>query len=803
MSKNLINSNSKTYIKKILPKNASKISETPSILFSERISNINDSTQSRKFHKISRSISTVFNNNSSSFKQDKNINPLNSIFNNTYFPSSYKNKNYIKEVKNCLPPIITNNDYFSSKYLITDYESCINKFNNMYKNNGDELENSKDSIQEDINHEIKKNKVDFKESLYIDKVLKDNQKQNLFVNLRSKEEFTSPKNSLLTLKINKSLLKNMSESLSKYQYQTFANKINERQTYKLKLCLMPRPNIKELKYHYELNRQREIESKKNSILKDGSNKIVTLDKDLINKITKKYTDNKAGMDILNEKNLNLNNKKSKTEIYLKITDENIPERDKKNTISSTLIRNELILDVHLYYCKYLKIFMNPNSRMEATFTPYLNSLFLFGGLQTNEISDLWEFDVSKNFTWKKKNFENEIHFNPRYGHTTVLFNDCLYIYGGKLNLKKLKFPLEDILVYNISTNVMKIGNFKNEKNILSQKYLNIPPRRNHIAHVIGWNMIVHGGIDISKENIRENQQDYFMNDNYNLKRNMDVKMNENLYSHILGDFMALDLGTFKWIKLTNIVVKNKNNKKLFQFKSLPRVYHSSCLVLSSEHIIQGNKLNIYKNDIKYATNDYIQKGNETKNYFDIKYEGIYIFGGLNENFKETNNLYILHCFRNPLVLFEPKINGKPPCPRQLACMNFNKILNFVTIYGGKNINGVFGDLYILDIMNFQWINVGLFGALTPKGIMGHCAGIINDKLYIFGGCDENNRYIQSKLLCVELDLFRNKKLTKIYDYALAVLAENPEDKTAKNVIGLIKEGVDLPPDIYPFLQLDN
>ena len=175
-------------------------------------------------------------------------------------------------------------------------------------------------------------------------------------------------------------------------------------------------------------------------------------------------------------------------------------------------------------------------------------------------------------------------------------------------------------------------------------------------------------------------------------------MNENSYNYILGDFMALDLGTFKCVKLTNIVVKKKKIKKLFQFKSLPRVYHSSCLVLSSEHIIQGNKLNIYKNDIKYTTNDYIQNGNETKNYFDIKYEGIYIFGGLNENFKETNNLYILHCFRNPLVLFEPKINGKPPSPRQLACMNFNKILNFVTIYGGKNINGVFGDLYILDIM---------------------------------------------------------------------------------------------------------
>ena len=39
--------------------------------------------------------------------------------------------------------------------------------------------------------------------------------------------------------------------------------------------------------------------------------------------------------------------------------------------------------------------------------------------------------------------------------------------------------------------------------------------------------------------------------------------------------------------------------------------------------------------------------------------------------------------------------------------------------------------------------------------------------------------------------------------AMSVLTDNPKDKTAINVLELMKEGVDLPPDIYPFLQLDN
>ena len=171
--------------------------------------------------------------------------------------------------------------------------------------------------------------------------------------------------------------------------------------------------------------------------------------------------------------------------------------------------------------------------------------------------------------------------------------------------------------------------------------------------------------------------------------------------------------------------------------------------------------------------------------------------------KETNNLFILHCFRNPLVFFEPKLSGKPPCPRQMASMNFNKILHFVTIFGGKDTNKIFGDLYILDLINFQWINVQLFGASLSKGITGHCAGIINDKLYVFGGCGEDNRYLSAKILSIELDLLRNKKLWKIYEFAKAALEQNPKDKTAKNVMELLKAGADLPPDIYPFLHLDS
>ena len=175
---------------------------------------------------------------------------------------------------------------------------------------------------------------------------------------------------------------------------------------------------------------------------------------------------------------------------------------------------------------------------------------------------------------------------------------------------------------------------------------------------------------------------------------------------------------------------------------------------------------------------------------------------MDENLVETNNFFILHCFRNPLVFFEPKIKGTPPSPRCMTTMSFNEILNFITIYGGKDSKQVFGDLFILDIMNFQWFQIELFGTKVNSGRVGHSSEIFNDKLFIFGGCDEDNQCLPAKVMCIELDLIRNKKLGKIYEFANLSLMQNPKDKTAKNVVELLNIGAELPKDIYPLLKLD-
>jgi len=759
------------------------------------------------FHtKTEKSLSQNMNNSYRVDQENHIINPLYSAYKNNFYPHSYKNKNYIREVFSCLPPLIlemknSDKDIHSNKkikeILSSEYQNSVNNFNNIYRNNGEDLfkdlTKSKDLNNDSYNDIIKHNEINPDETNFISSIIKSNKKKNYTIKLKN-ESFKDPKNSLMTLKINNQLYNNVKEASSSYQYNSYVEQINENQKNKLKLLIMPKTNIKVMKYSFELNKNQVKFDKNKTDGNEKSKKLLTINKHLFNKINKKLENESIN-------NNSPNNKDSKKELQ-ESYNENNKNPNEKITINSTIIRNILILEVKSYYCKYLThSSFNPCSRMGASFTYYFNKLFLFGGLMTKEQSDLWMLEVKdKVYTWKKIKYNKEINFNPRYGHSCTLFNNSLYIFGGNMNLKKLKYPLEDILIYNIKNNTMKIGIFKNDKFSFSSKSLYIPQRRNHIAQVIGWNMIVHGGIDISKEYKDTNNE---VNSEEIRNSESEIK-NMDIYGNVLGDFMALDLVTLRWMSLSNIIYKIKGQKLSREPKNgIPRVYHSSCLVLSFENILKGSKLNIYKKSTNIKNESLEIEEIDEKQKFDVKYEGIYIFGGLDEYLKETNNLFILHCFRNPLVFFEPALKGEPPSPRYMSVMNYNKTLNFITIYGGKDSFHVFNDLYILDIMNFQWLKIDLFGPDSICGRMGHCGGIISEKLYIFGGCDEDNKYPSARLLCIELDLLRNKKLSKIYDFAKSTLDQNVKDKTAKNVMQLLKEGAEIPHDIYPFLQLDE
>ena len=136
---------SQIYVKNFLSKNNSKLDENISAAFSYR--------KNRKTKKIGWNSKSLTNNKKLKI-EDQAI--IHKSFNNTFYPRSFKNKNYLKEVKLHLPPIKTNDEYRPNNAILTDYESSINKFNYMYKNKGDELDISKESFDEEVNNEIKK-----------------------------------------------------------------------------------------------------------------------------------------------------------------------------------------------------------------------------------------------------------------------------------------------------------------------------------------------------------------------------------------------------------------------------------------------------------------------------------------------------------------------------------------------------------------------------------------------------------------------------------------------------------------------
>ena len=775
--------------------------------FSKTTTSLNKSNRNLSFNNINNSYIIEPRNQSS--------NLLNTAYKNTFYPKSYKNKDFIREIYNRLPYLQVKNNNIEKKevdkndidnneikeILITEYANSVKSFHDIYKNNGEDLNNelkNKEEINKSALDFMKSNAVNRKEDNYISSIIKTKRK-NYSVEFEN-ENYISPKNSLMTLKINNQLIKNIKESSFKYEYNLFSERINENQLNKLKLLIMPKMNIKLTKFNFE-----------------NTNDKSNADKEILQSFKKKSYFKKFNIKTIKHKKENETIKENKKENIINESNEenNFVE---KSTIDSINMRNSLLFEIKSYFCKYLKVNISiPCSRFGATFTKYKSKLYLFGGSTANEENELWTFEIkAKKPIWKRINYKKDsnITLNPRYGHSCVYFNNNLYIFGGNINLNNLRNSLEDILIYNIKSNTLKVSSFNKEPLSLTSRSIYVPQRRNHICHVIGWNMIVHGGIDISKEYLKDNSM--YISNSEEIRIITENNMMKNNESFVLNDWMMLDLFSMKWSLMKNNTYKLKDKNLMKNAKSkggVYRVYHSSCLVLSFDSIMKGNRINIYRNNnyIKYDIIDK-EKDNKLNAYdfekegkykFDINYEGIYIFGGLDENLKETNNLFILHCFRSPLIFFEPQIKGIPPEKRSMATINFNKDLNIITLYGGKDTFKVYNDLFILDIMNFEWIKINLFGPENICKRVGHCSGILNENLLIFGGCDENNKYPLSKTLCIELDILKNKYTSKMYNFAISSLKQSPKNEEGKFILKLIREGNDIPKNIFPYLNFNE
>jgi hypothetical protein len=138
--------------------------------------------------------------------------------------------------------------------------------------------------------------------------------------------------------------------------------------------------------------------------------------------------------------------------------------------------------------------------------------------------------------------------------------------------------------------------------------------------------------------------------------------------------------------------------------------------------------------------------------------GFYVFGGMNEERKPTNDLFhVRPCTKENSELFdskrgdyyegiEPRVyfeikrvkaEGTPPPPR---CQHTAEHLGkYLFIFGGRNqdmfqnlSNTALNDLHMFDIEERSWKTVAIYG-YVPMSRWGHCSTVYQNQMIIFGG----------------------------------------------------------------------
>lgn len=241
----------------------------------------------------------------------------------------------------------------------------------------------------------------------------------------------------------------------------------------------------------------------------------------------------------------------------------------------------------------------------------------------------------------------------------------------------------------------------------------------------------------------------------------------NEQNEFLSDNLILDMNTFRWLK---ILTKGDRPSRL--------AYMSSAVVLLEERK-QYETLNLYK--LPELSNK-----NTPKNF---KYEGIYIFGGLNNEGEVNNDLRVLRIGRKPLTWINLNTRGIKPEPRYACSMNFNEDSGWLIIHGGKNDKSgdmFFNDTFIIDLLTFTWYEVNIIEN-DPLNRAQHSSIIHNNKLIIFGGCD-TDYFHSSQLYVISLN-YQEKKRVKLFKEE-----KIPNYFSKKNITQF--EG--LPPRGYPY-----
>ena len=397
------------------------------------------------------------------------------------------------------------------------------------------------------------------------------------------------------------------------------------------------------------------------------------------------------------KSMEINKKKD----YFEDDEELLIDTEKNNDSELSITKNldEKLFDKSLLYKRTrLYLLMNsyqyplknfPGSLSEFAITQNQKECILFGGYNTGKNPNVWKFNGSERSWDIIKAIGNKT--NARHGHTAILKNKNLYVFGGLYTLLKTFANLE---IFNLETKKW-ISPVFNTKNLVEL-------RKNHVACSIGNYMLIQGGINESGE--------------------------------ILSDCYLLNYQPLQW-KIPPL------KKESIKIPSL--AYHSCCSVLP-EWLREEPSFTIFK-----------KIPEENLRLTSIKEIGIYIFGGKCSKSGTLNkNIYVLKIGSNELEWILLNTYGSPPRRRFGASMAFYEEGNMLIIHGGRHnakSNFALNDTFILDLYSLNWMKVEYFDKKqnVAKRYF-HQSFVDSNYFYVFGGMNESN-YLGSEMFILDLN----------------------------------------------------
>ena len=335
----------------------------------------------------------------------------------------------------------------------------------------------------------------------------------------------------------------------------------------------------------------------------------------------------------------------------------------------------------------------PYSRTDFTVNKYKNKIYLFGGLSSGYLNDIWEYDLILN-KWNKitKIDKNNLPV-PRYGHSSIILGKYIVIFGGSTPKLYHKEP-EKIVLFDLNNKIFIYPNIKINKDFSI--------RRNHICVATTSQMLIYGG--------------------------MDVKNGKILNTAYIFSMKSMNFYKLKYTGITLPYLMN----------------HSGVMV---------NKYSLYTNK-PYSFYKIPENDLPNNRGINVIIEGVYIFGGQNEKGDLCNKIYIITIGEKPCKVIKPNIDGIPPKPRMSCKMEFILNYDFIIIHGGTGINNfVYNDIIILNTQSLNWITPifddDLNKELTKR--TEHCLFFDLNKIYILGGRDANN-YLKMDFECVSFEI---------------------------------------------------